>query len=216
MVSDALEELSSFVFLPSSQELPRGCFPFLPHSLEDELVTVPESKTAMQRVLLKDPGGSFLKYCGINICVSFQSERIYGGNSASEACKIDYLWKLCSNIQPGDMWVIHQALGTDDALSSAVPSLWHVTKGFLRVDSVLIRTNSAKCRDLQYAEDQIMWFFFSEMVLNSLKTLEMHLIFHFKTFSQRAVETKLHYFELEGWFSSSISEWKQKEKFYFS
>lgn len=38
------------------------------------------------------------------------------------------------------------------------------------------------------------------MALNSLKILEMDLIFLFKTFYQQEVETKRHCSELEGWF----------------
>lgn len=52
--------------------------------------------------------------------------------------------------------VIHRALGIDDALRSAVSSLWHMTKGFVRIETVLIRTNSTKYRDLQYTEAQII------------------------------------------------------------
>lgn len=37
------------------------------------------------------------------------------------------------------------------------------------------------------------------MALNSLKILEMDLIFLFKTFFQQEVETKTHCSELEGW-----------------
>lgn len=47
-----------------------------------------------------------------------------------------------------DISVIHRALGIGDDLRSAISYLWHMMKSFVRIKSVLIRTNSAKDRDL--------------------------------------------------------------------
>lgn len=90
-----------------------------------------------------------------------------------------------------------------------------MTKSFVRIENVLIRTNSAKYRDRQYTQDQIICLLF-QMALNSLKILEMDLIFLFKTFSQQEVETKTHCSDLEGWFPPPyLNENRDKEIMFF-